>query len=233
MRCCDPVGGKPDLPRFFDAYDNHFRVLPGYHHHLRRLLAGYSRGDEAEQLRLAFDHVVEGARGENARLRTENVEYRVFGHQGHFSQPYRDALVIMSFGLCLDAPPATIAEILDCCERGDPLLELLARAAAPGLELPAGPPVFPKVFDGLYEAATLSGDACAKRISAYLDVWYSKRVNKFSWYGDHVHARTDYVGYWCVEAAGVVAALAVEDWRCAEHAHYPRDLVRMKRRAAR
>jgi len=207
-------------------------VLPGYHHPLRRLVAGYSRGDSPDELRPALDVVVAKATEADQRLRAENEAFRVFGHEGRFAEALRDSLVLLTYGLCLDAPPDTIAAILACCERGDPLLESIARAAAPGLELPAGPPAFPKDFDGLYEAFALTGDLRAKRISAYLDVWYAKRMRQFSFHGAHLHARTDYVGYWCTEAAGVVAALALDDWRFVHHPHYPHELVRMKRRAA-
>ena len=37
--------------------------------------------------------------------------------------------------------------------------------------------------------------------------------------------KADYVGYWCFEAAGLVAALDINDETFADHPHYPKDLV--------
>jgi hypothetical protein len=232
MRVRDPVGGPPDLARFFDAYDRHFRDLPGYKHALQRLIACYSLGSPAPALVSALDIVVTKAVARNADLAQDPGGHRLFGHQGRFPELLRDALVLLSFGLCLRAPPGTIRSILACCERGDPLLETMARAAAPGAEAPVRPPGFTEIFGELYEAVAVSGTARELRIKAYLDVWYSEKMQGFSFRDVHLLTdQPDYVGYWCFEAAGLVAALDTDDalFRC--HPHYPRDLVTIYRRA--
>ncbi len=230
MRVRDPVGGPPDLPRFFTAYDRHFARLPGVRHALQRLIACYSCGDSAAGLRDALDLVVGKAAVRNAELAQEGAGHTLFADQGVFPEQLRDALVVLGFALCLRAPHDTIDAILACCQRGDPLLEMLARAAAPGVEHPAGPPRFPAVFGELYDALKLSGAARELRIGHYLEVWYAERMEGFSFKGDHLQTdQPDYVGYWCVEAAALVAALDIDDTLFRDHPHYPRDLVAMYR----
>ena len=58
MRVSDPVGGPPNLERFFDEYDAHFRTSTRYEHHLRALVACYSRGDSRQELRRQYAVVV-------------------------------------------------------------------------------------------------------------------------------------------------------------------------------
>ena len=63
-------------------------------------------------------------------------------------------------------------------------------------------------------------------IATYLAVWYQERMEGFSFKDLHLEAPdAGYVGYWCFEAAGVVAALKIDDSSFSSHPHYPKDLV--------
>jgi hypothetical protein len=230
-RVHDPVGGPPDLPRFFEDYERHFRDSARYEHHLQRVIAGYSRGDGIDTLRSAFAVAVRKlveADGES-RARYGN-DKRILASGGRYAAVFRAALVYLTFALCLHAARNTVEAVLRCCDRGDPLLETLARAAAPGLDAARGAPTFPAIFDGLYEALRLPATEREARLQEYLDVWYAERMEGFAFKGEHLlKDQPDYVGYWCFEAGGVVAALDVNDARFAGHPHYPRDLVAMFR----
>lgn len=57
-RSRDPIGGPPDLKRFFESYDEYFREADDHGIHTERLIAGFSRGDNAEELSQAFSLVM-------------------------------------------------------------------------------------------------------------------------------------------------------------------------------
>jgi hypothetical protein len=227
MRVHDPIGGPPFLERFFQDYDAHFHDLPHYTHQLQHVIARYSRGDVLEELRQEFPRLVRKIvlSDEMSRKRFPNQD-RIFVHRGRLLERFRDALVVLSLGLCLRASKADIDSVLALCERGDPLLETIADAAASGLAAPIGEPSFYETFDGLYEALRVAPPDRERRVRDYLEVWYGVRMEGLSMKGKHLlEGRTGYVGYWCFEAAGVVAALKIDDQTFAHHPHYPRDLV--------
>ena len=233
MRVSDPIGGAPDLDRFFKDYEQHFRHLEDYSFALRHLIACYSRGDSAEELRDAFSQVLSKvAATEKTNQKNYPGTEALFVHRGRFLESFLDALVLLSFGLCLRAPREEIVALLSYCERGDPLLEAIAGAAAPGIEQPAGPPAFYETFDLLYDAVKASGPLREQFVHEYLDLWYRVKMDGLSMKDTHLtEDRSDYVGYWCFEAAGVVAALHIDDHTFANHPYYPRDLVAFYRSA--
>jgi hypothetical protein len=154
-------------------------------------------------------------------------------------------LVVVSLGLCLQAERSDIARLLDCCERGDPLFETIVAAAAPGLQSAKTEPAFYELWDALYDACREQTPAVASprrhvvappvgpRIRRYLDAWYREKMEGFLFVDKHlVETETpDYVGYWCFEVAGVVAAIGIDDRPFADHVHYPADLVSYYRTA--
>jgi hypothetical protein len=227
MRVSDPLGGPPNLDQFFREYDEYFQDSKRYEHHLQRLIAGYSRGDSQEDLLREFSFVVQKVvETDQSIVAQGGVTHHVFAHQGRYGELLRDALILLTFGLCLGASRNEIAAILACCDRGDPLLETLAAAAAPDLQMPSAPPRFQRLYDGLYAAIAASGTERERLVREYLGVWYSVKMVGFTFKDTHkIHDRPIYVGYWCFEAAGVVAALDINDETFAGHPHYPKDLV--------
>lgn len=230
-RVTDAVGGTPNLPRFFESYDQHFRDLDDYLVHVERLLAGYSRGDGPDQLREALSTVIEKVARYQQRLRAlGEKDCLVFGHSGEYPELFQTALLLLSSGLCLRAPQAQIVVLANNTERGDPLFETLIAAAAPGLEYPRSEPVFYEVFDRLYDCLSQSEPERERSVREYLDVWYSEKMEGFAFKDLHLEADPlEYVGYWCFEAAGVVAALEIDDRTFSGHPHYPKELVHFYR----
>jgi Domain of unknown function (DUF1911) len=227
MRVRDPIGGVPDLSRFFDAYDRYFRELGRYEFHIKRVIAGYSRGDRADQLLKAFSFAVDKLTAADETVQVEyGADHHILAHRGRYPALLQAALVYLTFGLCLRAPRRDIEAILGSCDRGDPLLETLARAAAPGSQAPQVAAAFYDIFDALYTALNASEDEREICIQEYLRVWYRDKMDGFPLKDEHLlKNQTDYVGYWCFEAAGVVAALGIDDSGFADHPHYPRELV--------
>ena len=227
MRVSDPLGGPPNLDQFFRDYEGYFRESKRYEHHLQRLIAGYSRGDSQDDLRSAFAFALQRVvETDQSIVAQGGVTHHVFAHQGRYGELLRDSLILLTFGLCLRASRSEIAALLACCDRGDPLLETLAEAAAPGLQEPCRPPQFQRIYDGLYATLAASGSERERLVRDYLSVWYSVKMEGFTFKDTHeIHDRAIYVGYWCFEAAGMVAALKIDDRTFAHHPHYPRDLV--------
>ena len=226
MRVTDKLGGVPKLDRFFSEYETYFRGLNRYEFHLRKLIACYSRGDSPDGLRREFASLIPKVLESDRSILSKPGGLHVFAHRGRFGELFRDALVLLTFGLCLRTPREDIAAILGLCDRGDPLLETLAGAADRGLQEPSGPPQFPHIYDELYTALAASGRQREQLVRDYLTAWYSVKMDGFSFKDTHkIHDSAAYVGYWCFEAAGVVAALNIDDQSFADHPHYPRDLV--------
>jgi PoNe immunity proteins (PoNi), C-terminal/PoNe immunity protein (PoNi), N-terminal len=227
IRVKDPVGGVPDLARFFRDYDAHFSSLDHYSYQLRHMTARYSRGDSLDDIRREFPELVHKiALTEKMNLENYPDAVHVFEYRGRFVESFRDSLVVLTLGLCLRVSEDEIAAVLSCCERGDPLLETIAGAAAPGLQKPMGAPAFYDFFDRLYDALKATTTARERCVREYLNVWYGEKMDGLSVKGTHLtEGQADYVGYWCFEAAGVVAALDINDETFADHPHYPKDLV--------
>ena len=153
MRVHDPIGGPPDLDSFFQAYGQHFQGLASYERHLQRLVAGYSRGDGPDELRSTFSFAVQKLVEADEKSRAQyGADKNILAHHGRYAALFRAALIYLTFGLCLRAPRFEIEAILRCCDRGDPLLETLARVAAPGSEARQLAPAFYRIFDRLYDA---------------------------------------------------------------------------------
>jgi hypothetical protein len=226
MRVTDHLGGPPRLEQFFSEYEQYLQDLNSYQFHLEKLIACYSRGDSPVDLQREFAFVVQKVVENDREILAKPGGCHVLAHQGRFGGFLRDALVLVTFGLCLRGPREAIGAILSCCDRGDPLLETVAEAAAPGLQEPCGPPQFANIYDGLYATLAAAGPERERLVGDYLTVWYSVKMEGFPFKDTHkIDGCTAYVGYWCFEAAGIVSALNIDDKTFADHPHYPRDLV--------
>jgi len=207
------------LDEVIQRYETHFTSLTDYNDHLKWLVARYSRGDDIAEIARSFAVVVDKA-VETDRLNRQQYSTTTpyFTHAGEYATLYRDALVLLSLAVCLKAPASAVRRLLDCCERGDPLIELLARA---GGEKPVATtaPAFPRFFKELYAAADADRPDRAACIEAYLAEW-PRRFDDFGFLLIQEDA-----GYWCFEAAGIVAALDIDDRTFAHRPYYPRDLV--------
>jgi hypothetical protein len=229
-RVSDPLG-IPDLKRFFESYREYFEELDDYSVHFDFLVAEYSAGRHRDQLRRALTTVIDKLRLEKSSLEAESHERAlVFPHGGQYAEVYRKAFVLLAIGLCLRAPVEEIEFLSMSVERGDPLLETLIAAAAPGLEQAHTSPAFYEEYDGLYDCLAAPPSEREHLVREYLGVWYTEKMTGFSFKDMHLEADPlRYVGYWCFEVAGVVAALGIGDREFGEHPHYPKDLVRMYR----
>jgi hypothetical protein len=226
MRINDPKITSASLTAQIAEHDSQYSTLNRYGGHLWWWIARYSRGDALEELRGAFAVVAAKVAKTSELARAQFGEaYRIFGYGPNNIGPFRDGLVLLSLGLCLRAPREQLSQIVECCERGDPLIEALIGAGAPGMQGAARAPVYPVQFDGLYAAVAAAGPERPGIIAAYLGVWIDSRMHNFGF--KHSDEK---IGYWCFEAAGIVAALGIDDASFVADRHYPADLVSFFRR---
>jgi hypothetical protein len=230
-RVTDPVGGPPDLVRFFKTYDEYFRNEDEYSTHVEALIAEYSRGDEEDSLRAAFDLVIDKIQIYRNQLDArKEPDHLVFPTSMEFAEIYRNVFVLLAIGLCLSATSAQIEVLADNVERGDALLELLIASAAPGLDKPQVSFAFRSRYGDLYDCIAASSKDRSELVRHFLDKWYSVVVDGFAFKDMHLEPDPlHYVGYWCFEAAGIVAALGIDDSGFKQHPNYPADLVAMYR----
>lgn len=221
MRYKDSAITREQLDTFIDVYETHLRQLTHYSDHLAYLIARYSRGDDLQEIAGTFELVVDKVEATNALQRSRfGPDTLLFAHDYTYAGRFRDALVLVSLGLCLHAPAKSVGRVLAFCERGDPLLETMATAVAPSLAAQPGRPAFPQFFDGLYAALQALPDQRAQHVADYLAVWSEDRMVGFGFKIAH-----EQIGYWCIEAAGLVAALDVDYRGFADHRHFPLDIV--------
>jgi hypothetical protein len=230
-RVTDVIGGPPDLNRFFNLYNQYFRQEDEYSMHVEALIAKYSRGDEADALREALDLVIEKIQIYRNKLEArKEPDYLVFPTRMEFAEIYRNVFVLLSMGLCLSASAAQVRVLADNVERGDALLELLIASAAPGTEQPPVSSAFRSRYGDLYDCIAAKKSDRPGLVLRFLNQWYSVVVDGFAFKDMHLEPDPlHYVGYWCFEAAGVVAALDIDDREFKQHPNYPGDLVEMYR----
>jgi len=209
---------RSQLDAYIGQYERDLAQIPGHSDTLLWLIARYSRGDAVADLAAAFPSVIDKVLESDALNRTNNhATTPYFTHEREYAGVFRDALVLLSLSLCLRMPAHETRRLLNCCERGDPLIEALARAAT-GEAQPVTSPAFPQFFAELYEMISAPGAARASLVTRYLADWPG-RLHGFGF----LISESD-LGFWCFEAAGIVAALSVDDATFGQRTNYPADL---------
>jgi hypothetical protein len=225
MRSKDPRVSLAVLDEAISDYQRYSSQLTRYSVHLRWWIARYSRGDSLKDLRDAFGVLAQKVAVSARDAREEyGSNYLLFGYQPTDLGMFRDALVLLSMAACLRAPTEQARLLVDACERGDALIEKLVEAAYSDSIAPVTTRAFPEEFDGLYAALDANPAQQPAVIGDYLGVWLDGRMREFGF-----KISQEKLGYWCFEAAGIVATLGIDDASFAADVHYPRDLVAFHR----
>jgi PoNe immunity proteins (PoNi), C-terminal/PoNe immunity protein (PoNi), N-terminal len=229
LRCRQPGVTRATLDEEIADFEASPPNALTYSASLRWWIARYSRGHPLDDLREAFAQLADQVErdGRDAQVR-EGDDTLLFRYDEGYVGRYRQALVLLSIALCLRRPESAHT-VLRWCERGDALIEHLAAAnSAPQADRRVPPP-FPDRFDGLYAAVAATDRADGESaVCDYVSVWLDDRMDDM---GFKIY--DEGLGYWCFEAAGVVAALELDDSSCASEPVYPADLVAHYRKGSR
>lgn len=200
-----------------------------FKYHCDILLMRYSRGDGVTELKNFLPELVaawETAFNAEAAAFTE-AEMAGRKRFDRNLDIYVICLWLVSLALCLKVDDALFARILTLCgnEGADWLFELLAGARVKGRQ--SAPALcYPKTYGLLKFAVEAQNPPERERLmKAFLQRWYAS-LSKTYWHDNHKGPDGGgYFGYWCFEAAGVVAACGFDDRALRDLPHYPKDLA--------
>lgn len=211
-----------------------------------QIIRRYSRGDAIAELAAYFPPILnawEQAEQLGASVWSDEVKYirhtwavNFDCYHGHFWK--------ISLALLLDIPEDQWQRLIALVgnEGEDILLDRLIATRSPGRKI-GSELCFPKPYARLLAAMDAPRDKQAKLLKGFVDHWF-KELGQFSkqtrvpqlnpykktyWYNFALPPYLDggaYFGQWCLEAAAVAKAFAMDESLCLGHRHYPGDFLR-------
>lgn len=227
----DPVNRLPD-----DRVRSAWQLFEGS---LYGLIARYSQGDALESLRPHLDEVL--------RRREQLAEYadklperqqvmrrplEQFDSRFNTFDTYLYHLWWWSLAGCLGVDDAYRQRMLALTGNvgQDSLLDRLAVRLGDRHREVADTLCYPALHGTLLGVIVSPPAQRPARLQRFLDDWYTA-CEPAAWYDNHLKEDEEfeladfYVGYWCFEAALVVALYDIDDTSFRAHPHYPADLV--------
>jgi hypothetical protein len=183
------------------------------------LLAGYSRGQPISALATSFPAVVTALERYLVAAGAERISFESI-------DDYVEALWLVSLAIVFDADAALFDRLLLAIgnDGADMLFERLVATRVPA-RLPAERLLWPKPYEALYAATSAPPEVAPALIQKFLKTWYPSLQNCY-WYDCHKGPKGGgFFGYWCLEAAGVVKALGIDDQSFQASPCYPGDLI--------
>ncbi len=195
-----------------------------------RIKAIYSSGLEIEQMTPLLIEAIDISSlswpGNRKFIGSEGVELDQYS-----LGTYDEMLWMLSLGYLLDIPTEhfeKLVYIIDQDQVKDKLFEFIISAkiqTRSNLEQESYKNGW-KIFGKMREATEVVDKAKAESlIKVFLEKeWYKEHKN-VGWYGNHKGKHDTYSGYWCFEAAAVVAIKGLNDTSFRDNEYYPKDLV--------
>ncbi|MCW7540698.1 DUF1911 domain-containing protein [Aquabacterium sp. A7-Y] len=222
----DTWGKDPRTWHRFFSEENLQAILreDGYPDSIRSLvLVAYSAGRPLDEIASYVEALLRRTVETNRKNIASGFNRYVGGDGYQAAGVYQDHyLWTLGLGVLFRVPPPLIEALLQELVHTDALLDAIATGAFPNR------PIVRRQFHlepwkELYEAVEAEPVRRPLLVEGYLQVWYAKRMRGMFWKNSHV--RGAYVGYWCIEAAALSAALNIDDSSFRKHPHYPRDMV--------
>ena len=183
--------------------------LSVFHFKINLLTASYSRGDSFDEIKLHLNAAID------------------FMTSINISHSYVETLWILSMGILLDVPSASIDIIISVIERDilqDHLLDYLIAFKKDQRPI-TDKILFEKPYKIITEAIKLNTGEVEKKIKFYLEkYWYSGHKD-CGWYDSHKSKSDTYSGYWSFETAAIVKIMNLDDGDFKDYQYYPQDLL--------
>ena len=190
---------------------------------LELLIAAYSAGASADELRARYPRVIEAL----------GAHQRVSGPRSHEFQrfdAYIQGLWLVALAILLDIDDAGLKAAIIQIKNGaqdalfDRLLALRMPDRAKTTKL-----LYPKPYKPLYEALDAPVEAKPALVAKFLKNYYNGMAPAY-WQGSHDDGDVEdddrgYFGYWCFELAAFAKCGVLDDTSFRDHEMYPRDLV--------
>lgn len=213
---------------------NEDRIIPAQLNQLdsliKRIGAFYSSGLPIEDMKTilfeAIDLCSEYWAGNRKFVGPRNKELNQYGlfH-------YDEILWMLSIGFLLKIPNAQFLELVGTIDQDhikDKLFEFIISAKIPSRHkldqesYQYGMLLFGKLRDALDQEDKIKAEQLVKN---FLEKDWYKEHKDTGWYNSHNSKFNIYAGYWCFEAAAVVAIMELDDSSFRDNQYYPKDLV--------
>jgi hypothetical protein len=198
-------------------------------HSLHTSFDGYTLGKPVEEIRLAFEQVID-----DVVLYIEETNSDLTNMNG--LEWYISCLWYLSFCYFFDVPQEKVQLIADniSLKGKDWLIDRLIAASIPDQPIAIGKLAFPEVYKPLAEA--LSYDQTTEERTAKIQLFlknYYPLLKKYdvTWHDSHKEPDPEYCfhfGYWIFELGALAADIGWDDTSFRDHPMYPKDLVDWK-----
>jgi hypothetical protein len=190
---------------------------------LERLIAIYSSGESLETMRAEYNSTLklmeEGWHDTVVKFKMGRPQ---IVYDKYFANHYCYMIWMLSLAILLRVSEREITILKTIIDKGsidDDLIHFLLQDNFPNPTRNGYKP-----FKSLLAKNT--DETNKNDVKKYLDKWY-QNTNLLTWhnYKSSIETSKYYYGYWCFEAAAIVALLDLDDSSFRENQYYPKDLV--------
>ncbi len=216
------------IERYYIANSNIFM------HNLQILVAQYSKGEDFATLENQCTKcIMQLSTGWDDRLTKFRKGKPEIVYNYYYNNHYYYMMWLICFAVLLNVPNAILQIIEDILLRDkieDELLYYIISSNTKKKYTYKEGNIY-KPSKHLYHKNSIN-NLTSSHVKKYLSNWY-KRTDQFTWHGSGDNLEEvvklnnvyPYFGYWCFEAAAIVAIQNIDDSPFREHEHYPKDLV--------
>lgn len=186
---------------------------------LHLIFSCYSRGDAVDTLPALLPPAIDALAAYQAEEMHEPFDIESI-------DDYQTALWLVSLAILFKLPSSKNEQLIRLinCNGKDALLDTLITCVTSS-DLQTAQLKHPKLVQHLFAATQSAQPDRAEHVRRFLQSWYRDRSDAY-WHDNHKGPDGGgFFGYWAVEAAGVVAAFAIDDSSFRTMPYYPADLV--------
>jgi Domain of unknown function (DUF1911)/Domain of unknown function (DUF1910) len=190
---------------------------------LQSLIAGYSIGHSLDELKSSIGGVIDSWEKSLSFKGSSKIDLRYLDN-------YVRSVWLLSLGIIFNIHQGDWNRLLVCIgsEGQDNLVEKLIACRTPGRQR-SNRLIHKNIYSDLYKATESKSYL---DVQQFLSSWYDK-MDDIGWHDCHKGPEGGgYVGYWAIEAAGVVAAFDIDHSKLKGIKYYPFDLAEYAKKGA-